>query len=71
LDQEEGLKEIFTINSQGLLPSLTTVLIQEMTKFNRLLGVLEQSLQDIDDAINGRIVMDDTLDKMYLSIQNN
>lgn len=42
-----------------------------MTKFNRLLGVLEQSLTDIDDAINGRIVMDETLDKMYLSIQNN
>ena len=37
LDRKDGDKDIFTTNSQGLLPSLTTVLLQEMEKFNRLL----------------------------------
>lgn len=68
LDQAEAQKDLFVYNTQGLLPSLSTVLEQEMIKFNRLLKAMEKSLQDIDDAINGFIVMDETLDKMYLSI---
>lgn len=42
-----------------------------MEKFTRLLKAMDKSLSDIDDAINGFIVMDDVLDKMYVSIQNN
>ena len=67
----EGEKELFVQNSQGLLPSLTTVLLQEIEKFTRLLKVMDKSLGDMDDAINGYIVMDDVLDRMYVSIQNN
>lgn len=70
-DLAEGEKELFVQNSQGLLPSLTTVLLQEIAKFTRLLKAMDKSLGDIDDAINGYIVMDDVLDKMYVSIQNN
>ena len=68
LDQAEAQKDLFVYNSQGLLPSLSTVLEQEMIKFNRLLKAMDKSLQNIRDAIQGLIVMDDTLDKMYLSI---
>jgi len=32
----------------GLLPSLTTVLLQEISKFNRLLKIMKQSLFDLD-----------------------
>merc|ERR1719313_165862 len=70
-DRSEGHKELFVQNNQGLLPSLTTVLIQEIEKFSRLLKVMDKSLKDLDDAINGYIVMDDVLDRMYVSIQNN
>lgn len=42
-----------------------------MEKFNRLLRVMKQSLIDIDLAIRGFIVMSETLDKMYLKMQNN
>jgi dynein heavy chain, axonemal len=56
LDRDEGKKEMFKTNN-GLLPSLTTVLVQEMEKFNRLLSVMRNSLRDLKDAIHGFIVM--------------
>jgi dynein heavy chain, axonemal len=69
--QEDGQKELFIKNAEGLIPSLSTVLVQEMEKFNRLLGRMKQSLIDIDLAINGFIVMSETLDEMYLRFTNN
>ena len=57
--------------TNGLYPSLTTVLIQEIEKFNRLLKGMETSLLDIDKAIHGFIVMSEMLDAMYLCLQNN
>jgi len=71
LDWTEGLKELFTKNAEGLIPSLSTVLLQELEKFNRLLQTMKTSLIDIDLAIKGFIVMSGVLDLMYLRIQNN
>jgi len=51
------------INS--LYPSLTTVLIQELEKFNLMLKVMRISLSDLEKAIHGFIGMSDTLDGMY------
>jgi len=62
---------LFVKNAQGLIPSLSTVLVQELTKFNRLLKKMRQSLIDIDLAIKGFIVMSEELDSMYLRLQNN
>lgn len=70
LDRDMGKKEQFK-TTNGLLPSLTTVLVQEMEKFNRMLKVIRSSLADLEKAIHGFIVMSETLDKMYLSLQNN
>ena len=69
LDRNEGLKDLFKVNN-GLLPSLTTVLVQEMEKFNRLLKVMRKSLDDLVQAIGGFIVMSSELDAMYLSLTN-
>lgn len=71
LDEADAEKSLFAINSQGLIPSLSTVLRQEIEKFNKLTNKMTRSLLDLDSAIKGFIVMDDVLDKMYLSIQNN
>lgn len=71
LDEREGLKELFVKNSLGLIPSLSTVLSQEMEKFNRLLGVMKKSLVELDLAINGFIVMSEVLDGQYISFTNN
>jgi len=67
LDRENGKKEQFK-TTNGLLPSLTTVLVQEMEKFNRMLNVMRNSLNDLEKAIHGFIVMSEVLDNMYLSI---
>lgn len=40
LFKQDGLKELFEIDDKGLMASLSTVLIQEMEKFNRLLNLM-------------------------------
>ena len=65
LDKAEGKKEMFKTSAKGLLPSLTTVLVQEMERFNKLLTVMGASLTDLVKAIQGFIVMSEDLDKMY------
>lgn len=69
LDRADGLKDLFKATN-NLLPSLTTVLLQEMEKFNRLLRTMRASLKDLDSAIHGIIVMSSTLDAMFTSLQN-
>jgi len=69
LDRATGKKELFK-EKNGLLTSLTTVLLLEMEKFNRLLNVMRTSLIDLEKAIGGFIVMSETLDSMYVSLQN-
>jgi len=71
LDKANGLAEIFKMNAHGILPSLTTVLIQEIEKFNRLLVAMRKSLVDLDLAIRGFIVMSSVLDSMYTAMTNN
>lgn len=56
LDRHDGLKDLFK-TTNNLLPSLTTVLVQEMEKFNRLLNVMRRSLDELVQAIGGFIVM--------------
>lgn len=69
LERADGLKELFKATN-GLLPSLSTVLVQEMTKFNRLLRAMRASLKDLEKAIFGFILMSETLDSMFLRLQN-
>jgi dynein heavy chain len=64
-------KDLFKENKFGLIPSLSTVLLQEMSRFNLLLSVMLSSLKNLQKAIQGIIVMDQELDKMYVSMQNN
>lgn len=63
------MKDLFKTHN-NLLPSLTTVLLQEMEKFNRLLTIMRSSLDELIQAIGGFIVMSQTLDDMYLSLTN-
>lgn len=47
LDKSNAKKELVKKHND-LLPSLTTVLFQEISKFNRLLKIMKDSLYDID-----------------------
>jgi dynein heavy chain len=68
LDRAEGKKELFKTDAKGLLPSLSTVLVQELERFNKLLKVMGSTLVDLKKAIKGFIVMSEELDTMYNSL---
>ena len=71
LDKMNGLKAMFEVNPLGLIPSLSTVLLQEMEKFNELLFTIRNSLKNLKQAIAGEIVMSAELDSTYYTMLNN
>ncbi len=70
LDRANAKKDLFKTNEKGLMESLSTVLLQEIQRFNRLLLVMRSSLEELQKAIKGLVVMSSELDSMYLSMLN-
>ncbi|XP_015770017.1 PREDICTED: dynein heavy chain 6, axonemal-like [Acropora digitifera] len=71
LDMEKADKAIFETDVKGRVNSLTTVLGQEVDRFNSLLKVIKNSLQQLQKAIKGLVVMSLELDKVYTNFLNN
>ncbi|KAM8939967.1 dynein axonemal heavy chain 6 [Pelodytes ibericus] len=71
LDMEAASEILFTKDSKGRLNSLTTVLGQEVDRFNNLLKVLKNSLQTLNKAIAGFVVMSEEMERIYKSFLNN
>jgi len=69
LSKEEARRTGAVVN--GVVDSLTIVLLQEMDRFNKLLGVVRKTLKNLQAAIRGEIVMSLDLDRMYSSLLNN
>jgi dynein heavy chain len=47
---------------------LTTFLLQEIYRFNRLLKIIKSTLEDLKKAINGFILLSDELDSMFYDL---
>jgi hypothetical protein len=47
------------------------VLTQEIGRFNRLLGLIQSSLVDLQKGIKGFVVMSDSLEEVYKAFINN
>ncbi|XP_071942686.1 dynein axonemal heavy chain 6-like [Antedon mediterranea] len=71
LDIEIANQEMFKTDSKGRINSLTTVLCQEVDRFNSLLKVIKNSLRTIQKAIKGLVVMSEELEAVYHSFLNN
>lgn len=61
---------IIQLDDKGRLPSLSTVLLQEIERFNKLLDVIHSSLNEFRKAIKGLVVMSTELEGVYLSFMN-
>lgn len=57
LNKDDGHEDLFVVNEMGLIPSLSTVLLQEMAKFNLLLNKMRSLCKDLVQAIQGFVVM--------------
>merc|ERR1712146_529566 len=67
LDLDEAKEGTFDLDPQGRVKSLSTVLRQEVDRFNRLLQVLWPCLRDVKRAIKGFVVMSAELEEVYKS----
>ena len=62
LGAEGHAKEIFKVNSKGLLHCYSIVLLQEQERYNRLIRVISDSLEMLIKAIQGLVLMSPELD---------
>ena len=71
IEIDQGNKTLFEADSKGRLPSLSVFLNQEIDRFNKLLGVMKSTLDQLRKGIKGLIVMSDALESMYNAFLNN
>jgi len=51
--------------------SLGNFLLQECEKFNNLIGIIKHSIDQLKQAITGKIVMSPVLEKIYFAMFEN
>ncbi|XP_036606051.1 dynein heavy chain 6, axonemal [Trichosurus vulpecula] len=71
LEMEGASESLFVKDAQGRPNSLTTVLGQEVDRFNGLLGLIHTSLETLNKAIAGFVVMSEEMERVYNSFLNN
>eukprot|EP00106_Octopus_bimaculoides_P013835 XP_014781277.1 PREDICTED: dynein heavy chain 6, axonemal-like [Octopus bimaculoides] len=71
LDIISANSDLFKVDSNNRKSPLTIFLLQEVTHFNKLLWVIKNSLDHLQRAIKGLIVMTDELEQIYISCLNN
>ncbi|XP_030757620.1 dynein heavy chain 6, axonemal-like [Sitophilus oryzae] len=62
---------LFKRDDKNRLPSLTTVLIQEVNRYNKLLKLIHSSMVNLKKAIKGLVVMSESLESVFKALTNN
>lgn len=55
----------------GRLPSLSTVLVHEVDRYNILLKKIHISIENLQRAIKGFVVMSEELENIFMAFVNN
>eukprot|EP01135_Chromosphaera_perkinsii_P012097 Nk52_evm35s2579 gene=Nk52_evmTU35s2579 len=71
LDVREASESLWATDEKGRMNSLSTVLKQESTRFNKLLTLCKTSLESLIKAIKGLVVMSAELERVFISLLNN
>ncbi|XP_035385934.1 dynein heavy chain 6, axonemal [Electrophorus electricus] len=71
LSMEAATESLLARDANGRVNSLTTVLGQEVDRFNFLLHLLRTSLRTLQKAIAGLVVMSEEMERIYHSFLNN
>nr|XP_031828293.1 dynein heavy chain 6, axonemal [Nomia melanderi] len=58
-------------DTKGRLPSLTTVLLHEVDRYNILLKRISTSIENLQRAIKGFVVMSEELENVFIALINN
>eukprot|EP00667_Euglena_gracilis_P000017 EG_transcript_17 len=65
IDRKKAHPSIFKATAAGVIPSLSTVLVQEFDRFNYLLARIRSTLMELRRAIAGEVILSSDLEKMY------
>ncbi|TGZ67987.1 hypothetical protein CRM22_004505 [Opisthorchis felineus] len=71
LDLKIAKPEFFLTDQKGRVDSLTTVMTQEVDRFNKLLHIVKDSLRQLQKAIKGFVVMSEGLEEVYTAFLHN
>ncbi|XP_076873752.1 dynein axonemal heavy chain 6 isoform X2 [Brachyhypopomus gauderio] len=70
LNMDTAIESLFVRDASGRVNSLTTVLGQEVDRFNFLLHMLRTSLYTLQKALAGLVVMSEEMERIYNSFLN-
>ncbi|KAF7987651.1 hypothetical protein HCN44_003514 [Aphidius gifuensis] len=71
IDHDKCNKEHYKKDTTDRLPSLTIVLIHEVDRYNKLLDKIHVSMDNLQRAIKGFVVMSDELEYVFNALMNN
>ncbi|XP_047348170.1 dynein axonemal heavy chain 6 [Vespa velutina] len=61
----------FKVDEKGRIPSFTTVLLHEVDRYNKLLAKIHASMENLQRAIKGFVVMSEELETVFTALINN
>nr|XP_050848639.1 dynein axonemal heavy chain 6 [Vespula vulgaris] len=61
----------FKLDEKGRIPSFTTVLLHEVDRYNKLLTKIHSSMENLQRAIKGFVVMSEELETVFTALINN